>query len=657
MSLLLNLKKTILYLVLVFFLSACSGGGGSTTTVDSKTNEEIKLSEKQAFEFLNLASFGVTDKTLNSLTNKSINTWLEEQFSLPYVENMHLKKTITLTKQALPTDFPETLDTYLANNDTVFNKEKGSPYVRRFQMSSWFDTALLENDQLRHRVAYALSQIIVVSVAEPLFLQRGEALANYLDILTKHSFGNYKDLLIEITHSPAMSLFLTYHGSKKEQVEGSTVIYPDENYAREIMQLFTIGLNELNIDGSAKLDSKGNTIPTYSQTDVNELAKVFTGWDMQDNTTYGKATSRTGNMIAPLEFTAEYHDTGVKNVLGSTIPAGNSGSEDIEAAIDILMAHENVAPFISKQLIMRLVKSNPSSEYIARVASVFNDNGNGVKGDLKAVIKAIFLDSEVWSENSVRKFKEPLLAYTQLLRTFNIEDYTVWRISKTSETNISNSVYFTDSTSFLGQSPTYAPTVFNFYNNSYIPNDSYFQENSLVAPEIQIQNSSMLIAFNNGITKELLRNEKAYVLAKYGTLTDVDTWIDANYNGFFALSRNKYFLDLSEEYNLIEAQLETNVDGVFEKFNSINRANDLSADENGITNRDRALIALISHLDDKLLNGSMSQEQKDILFNNYKSVFYTNSIKNADNPKIGIYELIIARLIAAIVSSEMYMVQ
>ena len=615
------------------------------------------IDAKMATEFLSMTTFGGNSESKSELIEKGVSTWVDEQLAMPYVENMHLIKTINLSKEAEPTIFPETLEAYLADNDTVFNMSTSLFYVRTFQMSSWFDTALFEEDQLRHRVAYALSQIVVVSVAEPLFHRRGESLAAYMDILTKNAFGNYRDLLIEITHSPSMALYLTYNGSKKEQTDGTTVIYPDENYARELMQLFTLGLSELNLDGTAKTDSEGNTIPTYTQTDVNELAKVFTGWDLQDNTAFGKATSKNGNMISPLEFTEEYHDMGAKTLLGESIQAGNDGATDIEAAIDILMAHPNIAPFISKQLIMRLVKSNPTPEYVARVATVFNDNGNGVKGDLKAVVRAILLDEELWEDNGVKKFKEPLLAYTQLLRIFNVENYSVWRTIESSTQNITDSVYFSDSTDFLGQSPTYSPTVFNFYNNSYVPNDSYFKANNLVAPELEIQTDSVLIAFNNNITKELLRNEKGYLLAKYGTLDDIDSWTSQNYNGFYSLSRNKYFLDCSEEYNVIEAELESTVDGVFESFNGVGRNNDTSADSNGTTNRDRALLALIEHLDAKLTNGEMDQGLKDLLFENYKSIFYINSVRSAENPKEKIYQYIIVRIIVAIVSSETYMLQ
>ncbi|MCK5855306.1 MAG: DUF1800 family protein, partial [Sulfurovaceae bacterium] len=435
-----------------------------------------------AINFLSLSTFGATKISREALEQKGIELWIDEQFTLPYKEKMHLKRTISLTKQTQPTENTATIKEYLAENDTVFNLSIASFKVNRYQMSAWFETALFDEDQLRHRVAYALSQIIVESLAEPLFIRRAEALATHMDTLTKHSFGNYKELLLEVSHSASMGLYLTYNGSKKEQQVGTTTIYPDENYAREIMQLFTIGLDMLNLDGTAKLDSNGNTIPTYTQTDVNELSKVFTGWDLQKNDRFGQVFFKKGDLTKPLEFTPEHHDFGAKNILGQTIEAGNDGTEDISSAIDILMAHPNVAPFISKQLIMRLVKSNPTPAYVSRVAMVFNDNGAGVKGDLNAVVKAIYLDKELWESSDIKKFKEPLLAYTQFLRAFKIEPMPVWRTSKTATVDIHNRIYMLDPTAFLGQGVTRAFTVFNFYSNQYIPNDTVFKQEKLSAP-------------------------------------------------------------------------------------------------------------------------------------------------------------------------------
>ena len=570
---------------------------------------------------------------------------------------MHLKRTISLTKQTQPTENTATIKEYLAENDTVFNLSIASFKVNRYQMSAWFETALFDEDQLRHRVAYALSQIIVESLAEPLFIRRAEALATHMDTLTKHSFGNYKELLLEVSHSASMGLYLTYNGSKKEQQVGTTTIYPDENYAREIMQLFTIGLDMLNLDGTAKLDSNGNTIPTYTQTDVNELSKVFTGWDLQKNDRFGQVFFKKGDLTKPLEFTPEHHDFGAKNILGQTIEAGNDGTEDISSAIDILMAHPNVAPFISKQLIMRLVKSNPTPAYVSRVAMVFNDNGAGVKGDLNAVVKAIYLDKELWESSDIKKFKEPLLAYTQFLRAFKIEPMPVWRTSKTATVDIHNRIYMLDPTAFLGQGVTRAFTVFNFYSNQYIPNDTVFKQEKLSAPELQIQADAMLISYANKIGDILWRRGKRAVINKFGDIHNIDELISNNYNIVYNAGQEKFLLDFSDEYAIIEKELEGVVDGHFESLNGLIRHNDTSADEKGITNSDRGLKALIEHLDLKLTGGRLKEEQKDTLFKGYKETFYYAQIKNATDPEQKIYEHIIVKVIQHIIISETYMVQ
>jgi len=628
-----------------------------TVNVSSQNNYSYiptVLTEKESSDFLISSAFGATARSKSELNQKGVVQWVDEQFALPYVPNQHLRRTIILAKKSEPSIHTASVADYLADNDIVFNQNKASVKVQQYQMSAWFETALVDEDQLRHRVAYALSQIVVESLAEPFFLQRGEGLAAYMDIVTKNAFGNYKNLLLDISHSSSMGLYLTFNGSKKEQQDGSTTIYPDENYAREIMQLFSIGLSELNLDGTPKLDANGNTIPSYTQTDVNELAKVFTGWDLKRSRGFGKVSFTRGDVTHPLEFTAEHHDFGAKTILGTTIQGGNDGDADIAAAISILMAHPNVAPFISKQLIMRLAKSNPTPAYVARVATVFNDNGNGVKGDLKAVVRAILLDREFWDGSGIKKFKEPLIAYTQFLRAFNVQALPAWRINSAGA-DVLNAFYIQDPTFYLGQGPCRASTVFNFYDNNFIPNESSFKQQKSVAPELQIQTDSMIITFNNKLTIELQNNEKRDILAKYGTLSNIDTLISANFRPAFRPYYSKFLLDCGEEYDVLEKELEGTVDGHFKSFNGVRRGNDTTADANGVTNRDRALIALIEHLDKKLTGSRLTQEHKNILFEGYKELFYTSSMVNLADPQTKIYREIMVSVIIAIVTSETYM--
>ncbi len=613
------------------------------------------INNKTALNFLSMTTFGANKESIEALKNKGIETWVNEQLALTYEADNHLRRTIKISQKVAPTENPEGVSAYIADNDTIFNSD-GRTNVKTFQMTAWFQSVLFDENQLQHRVAYALSQIVVESLAEPAFIRRGEALASYFDILSKHALGNYKDLLLEMSYSSSMGLYLTYHGSKKQETtEGGAVIYPDENYAREIMQLFTIGLYELNLDGTVKTDTSGNTIPTYTQTDVNELAKVFTGWDLKRNSRFGSVVNRNGDYSHPLEFTAEHHDFSSKSVLGSTIQAGNEGAADIAAVIDILMAHPNIAPFISKQLIIRLVKSNPTPAYVARVATVFNDNGQGVKGDLKAVVKAILLDAEVWEIAGVKKFKEPLLAYTEFLRAFKVQKLPIWRVSKTG-IDIENATYFVDPTKYLGQGAARAYSVFNFYNNNYIPNDATFKQAGLHAPELQIQTDNILIAFSNKVLNDLKNREKRYLLKRYGTLSDISVLLTKS-NLFYYKGADKFLLDCQDEYAVMEEAIEGSSNGTFKSFNSVGRTDDTTADTNGETNRDRALKALITALDNKLVAGTLGTKKKDLLFNNYKELLYRNAIKNIDDPKIKIYEKIIMPIIMAIVTSENFMVQ
>jgi len=303
------------------------------------------LTNAQAIRFLNKATFGATQESIESLKSMGVEAWINKQFLIPSVENIYLRKTIDLAKQSEPLANPHTVEEYLEDNDKVFNKEKASFKSPRYRLTSWFDTVLLEEDQLRHKVTYALSQIIVESDFEPIFTRRGEALARYFDILYHNAFGQYENLLNDISHSASMSLYLTYNGNKKAHLNDANVtIYPDENYAREIMQLFSIGLNEINLYGTSKKDSNGNLIPSYSQEDVNNLARVFTGWDNKrsgagdDNRwdKFGVVGFTRGDFTHPMEFTEEYHDFGEKHVLGQTIPANLSGEEDIKKQLVLL---------------------------------------------------------------------------------------------------------------------------------------------------------------------------------------------------------------------------------------------------------------------------------------------------------------------------------
>ena len=284
-----------------------------------------------------------------------------------------------------------------------------------------------------------------------------------------------------------MGEYLTFRGNVK--YNPTTGAMPDENYAREIMQLFSIGLVMLNLDGTLQL-ANGQQVETYTLTDITGLARIFTGWDFD---LQGKDTSTPDFLNRPMIQIASRHETGASTFLNTTIPAGLDGATSMNQALDWIFAHQNVAPFISKQLIQKLVTSNPSPAYVQRVATVFNNDGNGVKGNLSAVISAILLDTEARadvadaSSTSFGKQREPILRFTTWARAYNANSPSdAWAIGDT-----------TNPATKLGQSPLRSPTVFNFFRPGYVPPNSGISNASLVAPEFQLTNESSVVGYVN----------------------------------------------------------------------------------------------------------------------------------------------------------------
>ena len=367
--------------------------------------------------------------------------------------------------------------------------------IKQFRYA-WWDNVIDGNDQLRQRIAFALSEIFVVSDI-PLILRRSQfGVADFYDTLIQHSFGNYRNLLRDVSLHPVMGLYLS-HIRNEKAVPGNN-IRPDENYAREIMQLFTIGVHQLNLDGTVKKDGAGKAIPTYGQAEVQNFAKVFTGWNFANfgwNKYYGGAV-RT----LPMEANEAYHDTGEKILLNTTLPAGQLARPDLEMALNDLFNHPNVGPFISKQLIQRLITSNPTPEYVARVATIFNNNGLDVRGDMKAVIKAILMDPEARTGHTTvanfGKLREPLLRISHLWRTFNASktdnSYFSWQIPP------GLSVYNALGLHTISQEVLNSPSVFNFFQTNYSPVGPV-REANLVAPEFQLATENSIINTTNTI--------------------------------------------------------------------------------------------------------------------------------------------------------------
>ena len=340
-------------------------------------------------------------------------------------------------------------------------------------------------DQLRQRVGMAMLDFLVVGIDGVNAPWRQFAVAAYVDILMDNAFGNFRTLIERISTNAAMGYYLTFLGNRR--ANAATGAVPDENYARELMQLFTIGLLRLNPDGSLQTQG-GQPVETYTQDDITGLARVFTGYTLAagDNAVPDR-------MRAPMAITAGQHETGAKTFLGTTIPAGTDAANSLRLALDAIFAHPNVAPFVSKQLIQRLVTSNPAPAFVARVSSVFENDGTGVRGNLRAVIRAILTDMEarnaaIAGAPSFGKLRSPVNRLTAWARAFGaISNNGSWA-APGNTTSTSNR---------LGQSPGRAPSVFNFFRPGYTVPNSPISQASLVAPEFQITNEPSVIAYVN----------------------------------------------------------------------------------------------------------------------------------------------------------------
>jgi len=355
-------------------------------------------------------------------------------------------------------------------------------------------------------VTLALSEVIVVGIDGITSAWRQFAGAQWLDLLESHAFGNLRALLGAVSSNPSMGYYLTFRGNAKANPANGSM--PDENYARELMQLFTIGLQELNDDGSPRLVG-GQPRETYGQEDIAGLARVFTGWDID---LAGGSTQTPDYHRRALIQVATRYETGAKTFLGLTLPAGTPAVDCLRLALDHLFAHPNVGPFWSRQLIQRLVTSNPSAAYVRRVAQVFANDGNGQRGNLSAVIRAVLLDSEARGDAALAsttagKLREPILRFTGWARAFGATSPSdAWAIGNTS-----------DAATRLGQSPLRSPSVFNFFRPGYVPPNSAIARSSLVAPEFQITHESSVVGYLNTM-QTAIASGRGDVAANYSAL-------------------------------------------------------------------------------------------------------------------------------------------
>ena len=385
-------------------------------------------------------------------------------------------------------------------------------------------------DQMRKRMALAMSEMFVVSFTSFTSLYPSCLIAAYWDVLTAHAFGNFRQLLEALTLNAAMGNFLNTRGNLKEDSRGRR---PDENYAREVMQLFTIGLYELNPDGSHKLDAGGKPVETYSQDDVTNLARVFTGYDLDYLSNGGTSTAvswernpvpSTHLATNPMRFVANRHSTSEVNFLGTKITGTTPGQDALHIALDRLFYHDNTGPFFARQMIQRLVTSNPTPAYVQRVATVFGNNGSGVRGDLKAVWTAILTDEEARampaaSETLFGKMREPIMRFVQWARIAEVT-------SDNGEYEIGD---LSDPDTMLGQSPLRSPSVFNFFRPGYVPPNTAIATAGKVAPEFQLHNetsTSGYINFMQRVTRNGIRDVKPGYTALLPIAHDVQAVVD-----------------------------------------------------------------------------------------------------------------------------------
>lgn len=446
-----------------------SGGGGSPAEPASKID-----TEQEASRFLARATFGGSKSEIAALNGRDAADWLASQFG----------RSMTLTTPALLA-LPRDSEGRLASNSVDH---------------LYWDHIITANDQVRQRMAFALSQIIVYSdAADNDQLMR----VYYQDILIRNALGNFRDLLEEVTYSPAMGEWLTYLRNRKG--DERTGRMPDENYAREILQLFSIGLIDLNMDGSPKLDAQGQQVESYSNDDIEGLARVFTGlsWSGGD---FNRPPQ--DGAIRQMEMYPEQHSELEKTFLGTTIPAGTGGDESIRIALDTIFEHPNVAPFISRLLIQRFTQSDPSPAYIENVATAFETGsftaqggrrfGTGQRGDLQATLAAVLLEPTIFAEPSAGatitsgKVREPILRFAHWARAFDISGVNAANERRLSDTRSSD-----DS---LGQQAFSSPSVFNFYRPGYVAPGTGTGAQDITVPEFQIVNESSSVGYLNFMT-------------------------------------------------------------------------------------------------------------------------------------------------------------
>ncbi len=458
---------------------AASGGGGSSAVESAggpptETKADLPGTRAEAARFLTQATFGPTDADTDRVMAVGYTAWINEQFNKPATSHRSTWEAADAAVKLVKADGG-------VGQDGVIN--------------SFWKQALTADDQLRGRMAFALSQIFVISMQDSNVGDNPRAVAAYLDMLGDKGLGNYRDLLQGVAMHPMMATYLTSIRNQKADGKGRV---PDENFAREIIQLMSVGLHLLNADGSVQ---QTNGVPTeaYTPADISGLAKVFTGWswdcpDGPDNSCFFSGSvnnvSDPDRTFKAMQGYPQYHSAEEKKFLGTTIDKQSRADPyaSLKTALDALHNHPNVGPFIGKQLIQRLVSSNPSPQYVAAVAAAFDNNGSGVRGDMKAVLKAVLTHTESRAQsNSSGKLREPVLRLSAFLRAFSpTSDSGDFKVGNTD--NQGNS---------LGQTVLRSPSVFNFYRPGYVPPGTQAASLGLAVPEMQLAQETTAAGYVN----------------------------------------------------------------------------------------------------------------------------------------------------------------
>ena len=532
-------------------LVACGGGGDAATAVGASSASAglgsavagytytAPQNDNEAARFALQAKFNVTDAEIAELRQQGYAAWISAQLNAPeaqtgvaWLDGRGYGAVSAATEffdQSYPGDF------------MIWQQLMQSP------------------DGARKRLALALSEFFVVSLNSIDAEFRSHGIAQYWDLLVRGTRGNFRQLLEDITLNPAMGVFLNTKGNQKEDSRGRQ---PDENYAREVMQLFTIGLYQLNADGTEKRAADGSKLASYTSADVSNLSRVFTGWDFDSSQSvntllqysgYTRNIGNTSRMTRRMVLTASRHSTLAATFLGTTIAANTPGDQALKTALDTLFNHPNVGPFFGKQMIQRLVTSNPSPAYVGRVAAIFNNNGDGVRGDMKSVFAAVLLDDEARSPVGLSaptfgKLREPMVRLVQWGRTFGLTSKAgSWKLDE--QGNPSDQ---------LGQSPLRPGSVFNFFRPGYVPPSTALAASQQVAPEFQIVNESTVGGYLNYMQDRI----------RYGFNIDSPTVAEHTYN--------TYSRDITASY-AAELLLVADVPALVNRLNLLMCAGQLSA--------------------------------------------------------------------------------